>query len=138
MDLPNVTSADQSGAVPFLDIDNRYILVGALYNPQVLAGLTAAQIAGQLSNPSSPVARRPGKGDHCRHGGDAVVYLTLKGGGRRLPAVARPGMDGPPARHAHRRPDVAALLARLLTHSDGLRRQFEVTSGEEDLATVPL
>jgi uncharacterized protein YbjT (DUF2867 family) len=36
------------------------------------------------------------------------------------------------------RADVAALLARLLTHSDGLRRQFEVTSGEEDLTTVPL
>jgi hypothetical protein len=34
--------------------------------------------------------------------------------------------------------DVAALLARLLTHSDGLRRQFEVASGEDDLTTVPL
>ena len=53
---PYVNSADQSGAVPFLDIANRYILAGAQYNPQVLAGLTAAQIASQLSNPSSPVA----------------------------------------------------------------------------------
>ena len=48
---------DQSGAVPFLDIGNRYILAGAQYNPQVLAGLSAAQIANQLSNPSSPVAQ---------------------------------------------------------------------------------
>jgi hypothetical protein len=54
---PYVNSADQSGAVPFLDIANRYILAGAQYNPQVLAGLTAAQIASQLSNPSSPVAQ---------------------------------------------------------------------------------
>ena len=54
---PYVNSADQSGAVPFLDIANRYILAGAQYNPQVLAGLSAAQIAGQLSNPASPVAR---------------------------------------------------------------------------------
>jgi hypothetical protein len=54
---PYVNSADQSGAVPFLDIANRYILAGAQYNPQVLAGLSAAQIASQLSNPSSPVAR---------------------------------------------------------------------------------
>jgi hypothetical protein len=54
---PYVNSADQSGAVPFLDIANRYILAGAQYNPQVLADLTAAQIAGQLSNPSSPVAQ---------------------------------------------------------------------------------
>ncbi len=54
---PYVNSADQSGAVPFLDIANRYILAGAQYNPQVLAGLSAAQIAGQLSHPSSPVAQ---------------------------------------------------------------------------------
>ena len=54
---PYVNSADQSGAVPFLDIANRYILAGAQYNPQVLAGLSAAQIAAQLANPSSPVAQ---------------------------------------------------------------------------------
>ena len=54
---PYVNSADQSGAVPFLDIANKYILAGAQYNPQVLAGLSAAQIAGQLSDPVSPVAQ---------------------------------------------------------------------------------
>ena len=54
---PYVNSVDQSGAVPFLDIGNRFILAGAQYDPQVLAGLSAAQIAGQLSDPSSPVAQ---------------------------------------------------------------------------------
>jgi len=54
---PYVNSADQSGAVPFLDIGNRYILAGAQYNPQVLAGLSAAQIAAQLRDPASPVAQ---------------------------------------------------------------------------------
>ena len=54
---PYVNSADQSGAVPFLDIANHYILAGAQYSPQVLAGLSAPQIASQLSNPSSPVAK---------------------------------------------------------------------------------
>jgi hypothetical protein len=54
---PYVNSADQSGAVPFLDIANRYILAGAQYDPQVLAGLSQAQIAAQLDNPSSPVAQ---------------------------------------------------------------------------------
>jgi hypothetical protein len=54
---PYVNSADQSGAVPFLDIGNQYVLAGAQYDPQVLAGLSAAQIAGQLGNPSSPVAQ---------------------------------------------------------------------------------
>ena len=54
---PYVNSTDQSGAVPFLDIANKYILAGAQYNPQVLAGLSAAQIASQLSHPASPVAQ---------------------------------------------------------------------------------
>ncbi len=54
---PYVNSADQSGAVPFLDIANKYVLAGAQYNPQVLAGLSAAQIASQLTNPSSQVAQ---------------------------------------------------------------------------------
>ena len=35
---PYVNSVDQSGAVPFLDIGNRFILAGAQYDPQVLAG----------------------------------------------------------------------------------------------------
>jgi hypothetical protein len=54
---PYVHSVDQSGAVPFLDIGNRYILAGAQYDPQVLAGLSAVHIANQLSSPSSPVAQ---------------------------------------------------------------------------------
>lgn len=54
---PNVTGADQSGAVPFLDIANRYILAGSQYSPQVLAGLSASQIASELRHPSSPVAK---------------------------------------------------------------------------------
>jgi len=54
---PYVNSANQSGAVPFLDIGNHYILAGAQYNPQILAGLSQAQIASQLRNPASPVAK---------------------------------------------------------------------------------
>jgi hypothetical protein len=45
------------GAVPFLDIGNHYILAGAQYSPQILTGLSASQIASQLHNPSSPVAK---------------------------------------------------------------------------------
>ena len=54
---PYVNSADQSGAVPFLDIANHDILAGAQYSPQVLAGLSSAQIAARLGNPASPVAK---------------------------------------------------------------------------------
>jgi Domain of unknown function (DUF929) len=54
---PYVNSADQSGSVPFLDIGNRYILAGAQFDPQVLAGESATQIAAQLRDPASPVAQ---------------------------------------------------------------------------------
>jgi hypothetical protein len=33
------------------------MLAGAQYNPQILAGLPQAQIASQLANPASPVAK---------------------------------------------------------------------------------
>jgi thiol-disulfide isomerase/thioredoxin len=48
---------DTEGSIPFVDIANKYVVVGASYSPQVLAGLTQAQIAQQLDNPSSPVAQ---------------------------------------------------------------------------------
>ena len=54
---PYVNSADQSEAVPFLDIGDRYILAGAQYDAQVLASLSQAQIASQLRNPDNPVAK---------------------------------------------------------------------------------
>jgi hypothetical protein len=45
-------------ALPFLDIGNRYTLaVGAQYFPSDLAGLTWSQIAADLKNPSSTVAK---------------------------------------------------------------------------------
>jgi hypothetical protein len=46
--------ADQS--IPFVDIGNQYI-AGAQYNPTDLSGLTWAQIAADMQNPSSQVAR---------------------------------------------------------------------------------
>jgi len=48
---------DAGGSIPFVDIANRYVVVGASYSPQVLAGLSQAQIAHQLNDPSSPVAQ---------------------------------------------------------------------------------
>ncbi len=48
---------DQEGSIPFLDIGNKYVVVGASFSPQVLAGLSQAQIAQQLDDPSSAVAQ---------------------------------------------------------------------------------
>lgn len=52
-----MTRFDPQGSIPFLDIANKYVVVGASYSPQVLAGLSQAQIAGQLHDPNSPVAQ---------------------------------------------------------------------------------
>jgi hypothetical protein len=42
---------------PFIDIGNRYVIKGPIYDPGVLKGLTWSQIAADLKNPSSPVAQ---------------------------------------------------------------------------------
>jgi hypothetical protein len=48
---------DTEGSIPFLDIANKYVVVGASYSPQVLAGLSQTQIAQQLANANSAVAQ---------------------------------------------------------------------------------
>jgi hypothetical protein len=48
---------DSQGSIPFLDIGNKYVVIGSSYSPQVLAGLSSSQIAAQLQDPSSPVAQ---------------------------------------------------------------------------------
>ena len=53
---PYVSSSD-AGAIPFIDFGNKYMIVGASYNPQVLAGLSWSQVATDLSSASSPVAK---------------------------------------------------------------------------------
>ena len=53
-DVAHYTS--EPGSIPFLDIGNQYLTIGASYTPQVLAGLSMEQIAAQLNNPSSVVA----------------------------------------------------------------------------------
>lgn len=51
---PYTTSA---GAIPFLMIGNRFVSVGASYDPQLIQGMTRDQIAEALSDPASPVAQ---------------------------------------------------------------------------------
>jgi hypothetical protein len=49
--------AANQGAIPFVDYGNKYMSVGASYNPGVLSGLSWSQIAADLRTPSSPVAK---------------------------------------------------------------------------------
>jgi hypothetical protein len=53
---PYIASAD-AGSIPFIDFGNKYVIIGASYNPQVLAGLSWSQIATDLHNPSTAVAK---------------------------------------------------------------------------------
>jgi len=48
--------AAYNGAIPFIDYGNKFLTVGASYDPGVLAGLTWNQIAADLHNAGSPVA----------------------------------------------------------------------------------
>jgi hypothetical protein len=45
------------GAFPFVDIGNRYLVPQAQYIPSALAGLSWAQVAADMRDPSSPVGQ---------------------------------------------------------------------------------
>jgi hypothetical protein len=49
--------AAYQGAIPFLDFGNKFLSVGASYDPSVLKNLSWDQIAADLHDPSSPVAK---------------------------------------------------------------------------------
>src|SRR5436190_2497565 len=54
-DVPPYTT--QSGSIPFIDIANQYIMIGASFNVQDLQNLQWQDIANSLSDPTSPVAK---------------------------------------------------------------------------------
>ena len=49
--------SSSGGAIPFVDFGNKYLIAGASYDAGVLAGLSWATIASDLSNPNSAVAK---------------------------------------------------------------------------------
>jgi hypothetical protein len=54
-DVPPYTT--QAGGIPFIDIANQYIMTGASYSPQDLQALQWQEIANNLSDPTSAVAK---------------------------------------------------------------------------------
>jgi hypothetical protein len=52
-----LASYDPQGSIPFIDIGNTYVVTGASFSPQVLAGLSRSQIASELGDPSTAVAQ---------------------------------------------------------------------------------
>ena len=49
--------AASAGAIPFIDFGNRFLTSGASISPQLLAGMSASDIATALADPTSPVAQ---------------------------------------------------------------------------------
>jgi len=56
-DAPPYVQSTGAGSFPFIDIGNKYLDIGAQYVPSNLAGLTWTQIASQIRDASSPVAK---------------------------------------------------------------------------------
>jgi hypothetical protein len=56
-DAPPYVQSTGAGSFPFIDIGNKYLDIGAQYVPSNLANLTWTQIASQIRNASSPVAK---------------------------------------------------------------------------------
>ncbi|MCI2976405.1 MAG: DUF929 domain-containing protein [Ferrimicrobium sp.] len=54
---PYVPSTSYDGSIPFVDFANKFVIDGASYSPQILAGLNWQTIAATLSDPTSPVAK---------------------------------------------------------------------------------
>jgi hypothetical protein len=58
-DVPPYSGTDSStaGAIPFIYFAGKYISVGATYNPSVLQGKSASEIAAALSDPTSAIGK---------------------------------------------------------------------------------
>jgi hypothetical protein len=56
-DAPPYVSSASAGSIPFIDFGNKYLLSGASYSPQVLAGKSWSEIASALKDPTSPIAQ---------------------------------------------------------------------------------
>lgn len=56
-DGPPYVDASSTGAIPFVDFGNKYLVSGSSYSPKVLAGRSWSQIASSLDDASDPVAR---------------------------------------------------------------------------------
>ncbi len=52
--IPGFTT-QQNGSIPFVDINNEYLIAGASFTPSLLAGQTRTQIAAGLKDATSPV-----------------------------------------------------------------------------------
>lgn len=50
-------TSSQDGSIPFITFANKFLVAGASYNPQTLAGTSRNAIAGALDNATSPITQ---------------------------------------------------------------------------------
>jgi len=82
-------------AFPFIDIGNRYIVIGASADPAPLEGLSLDQIAADLSQPSTPVAQAiDGSANYI------IAALCAETGKRSPPICSAPFVAAAQARMA--------------------------------------
>ncbi len=55
-DAPPYVQATDKGSFPFVDIGNKYLVIGAQFLPTALKGMTWSQVAAAMHDPSSAVA----------------------------------------------------------------------------------
>jgi thiol-disulfide isomerase/thioredoxin len=58
LDGPPYLPASQAGDIPFLDLADRFLWIGAPFDPTYLRGLSWSQVIADLNQPSSPVGQR--------------------------------------------------------------------------------
>jgi len=56
-DAAPYVQASAAGSFPFIDFGNQYLVIGSQFLPSSLANLTWTQVAADIRNPSSPVAK---------------------------------------------------------------------------------
>jgi hypothetical protein len=54
---PPYVDAQSAGAIPFVDFANRALTAGSSFSPQLLAGMSATDVAAALSDGDSPVGQ---------------------------------------------------------------------------------
>ncbi len=52
-----ITRLDSDGSIPFIDIGGQHVVIGVTYDPTVLQGKSAAQIAAAMHDPNSEIAK---------------------------------------------------------------------------------
>jgi len=86
----SMSRSDPQGSIPFLSIADQFVAVGSGYPPDVLKGRTWSEIAAQLRDASSPVARAVlGNANRitaaiCRATGDAPASVCASSSVRGL------------------------------------------------------